>query len=78
MPTTKQTVKECFGCFNNCPIEIPDGLDENFEVMYWKIDCDSKYECYTHMSKLYQEGVILLGDGNAEKRISSNITTHTG
>jgi len=59
---------ECFGCFDHCPIEIPDGLDENWDAMYWRIDCPRKYDCYKHMTRVHQEGVIYLGDGNDNTR----------
>jgi len=55
--------KECFGCFGNCPIEIPDGLDENWDALYWRIDCPDKFECYKHMTNVYQNPILYLGDG---------------
>jgi hypothetical protein len=60
--------KECFGSFEHCPIEIPDGLDENWDALFWRIDCPDKFECYKHMSNIYQQPILYLGDGSDNTR----------
>lgn len=37
---------KCFGWFAECPNEVPDGRNEDGDVLYWKISCPMKDDCY--------------------------------
>lgn len=37
---------KCWGWFANCTKPVPDGLSEDGSVLYWKISCDLRHECF--------------------------------
>jgi hypothetical protein len=37
---------KCFGYFAECKNSIPDGVSDDGTVLYWKISCPRKDECY--------------------------------
>ena len=39
----------CFGCWGNCPKQVPDGVGES--SLYWKIDCPTKDGCYLNWER---------------------------
>ncbi len=36
----------CWGWWAECPAQIPDGLAEDGTVLYWKISCIHRDDCY--------------------------------
>lgn len=41
---------ECVGNWENCLIQAPDGVID--DVLYWKIGCLKKSECYLEWKKI--------------------------
>lgn len=40
---------ECIGKWDECSIEVPDGINE--DILYWKISCLKRDECYLMWEK---------------------------
>ncbi len=40
------TTPKCFGWYAECPAQVPDGVAEDGWVLYYKISCLHKFECF--------------------------------
>jgi hypothetical protein len=39
-------MNKCFGYWAECPNQVPDGVSPEGDVLYWKIDCPKRDECF--------------------------------